>query len=66
MSQCLRALGVLAEDLGSVPRTHMRVHNHLYLQFQGSDSLFSSPCAPGIDVMHIHTSKKNIHTLKIK
>ena len=33
---CLLAiLTALAEDLGSIPSTHMAVHNHMELQFQG-------------------------------
>lgn len=35
MAQWLRALAASTEDLDSVPRTHMVVHNHLYLQFRG-------------------------------
>jgi hypothetical protein len=31
----LRALAVLAEDLGSVPSTHTGAHSLLLLQFQG-------------------------------
>ena len=34
MSQQLRALAALAEDVGSVPSTHMMVYNHLLLMFQ--------------------------------
>jgi hypothetical protein len=33
MTQKLRALAALAEDLGSAPSTHMAVHNSLQLQF---------------------------------
>jgi hypothetical protein len=38
MPQKLRALAALAEDLGSVPSTHMAVHIYLKLQFQGIQS----------------------------
>lgn len=34
MAQEVRALFALAENLGSVPWTHMMAHNHLKLQFQ--------------------------------
>lgn len=40
MAQPLRALVTLAELLGSVPSPHMVACDHLYLQFQGSDTLF--------------------------
>lgn len=33
--ECLRAPFALAEDPGMVSRTHMVVHNHLWLHFQG-------------------------------
>lgn len=32
MAQHLRALKALAEDLGSIPDTHMADHNHLSFQ----------------------------------
>ena len=35
MAQQLRALTVIAEDLGLVPNTHMVAHNCLWLKFQG-------------------------------
>jgi len=34
MAQQLGALAALAEDIGSIPSTHMTTHNHLSLQFQ--------------------------------
>ena len=39
MARWLRALGVLAEDLGLVPSTYMVVHNNPYLQFRCSNIL---------------------------
>lgn len=41
MAWQLGALDALAEDLGSILRTHMTAHNHLKLQLQGD--LMSSP-----------------------
>lgn len=35
MSTRLRALIVLAEDLGSIHNSHMAAHKHLSVQFQG-------------------------------
>lgn len=41
MAQRSRAPIPLTEDLDSVLSTHMVTHNHLQLQFQGSEQLFS-------------------------
>ena len=41
----LRGMAALPEDPGSIPITHMAAHNHLKLQFQGSDALFWLPQA---------------------
>lgn len=34
LDQCLREFFALSEDNGSVPNTHVVIHNDLYLQFQ--------------------------------
>lgn len=59
MAHQFRALAIPAGDLGFVPRTHMVVLNHLYLQFRGG-------LMPSIDLLRnqactwytcIHTGK---------
>lgn len=35
VAQQLRAIAALAEGTGSIPSTHVAVHNHLQLQSQG-------------------------------
>lgn len=40
ISQLLQALGVLPENLGLVPRTHMTAHVFSIFSTQGSDVLF--------------------------
>jgi hypothetical protein len=47
MAQWLRACVALAEEPSLVPDTHMVIHNHLSVQFQGSDALFRTPKALG-------------------
>lgn len=39
-AQEVPTLAVLAEDPDSVHSTHMAAHSYLYLQFQGSETLF--------------------------
>jgi hypothetical protein len=41
MAWQITALAFLPEDLGLIPRTYMKAHNHMTLQFQG-DPMFSS------------------------
>lgn len=36
MTQTLRALLVLPEDMGSIPSNHVAANNHLLLHFQGT------------------------------
>jgi hypothetical protein len=37
MVQRLRAPPILAEDLGSIPSTHIMAHSHLQFQLRGFD-----------------------------
>lgn len=52
----LRATFALAEDLGSVPRTHMVANSHLYV------TSVSGILLPGAHVVHRHTGRQNTHT----
>ena len=63
MAQKLRTLAALAENPGSVPNNHMAAHNHVYLQFQASNTLFWLPRASSIHMVYTHESK---HTYKMK
>lgn len=47
---------VLAENLGSIPITHMTVHNHLKLQVKESGTLLCEHRMHGVKYMFHHTS----------
>lgn len=57
MSQRLRALGVLSEDLGLLPCTHMAAHNKLYFNSRGSNSLLLSLKMPAMHRVCKHTHR---------
>lgn len=59
----LRALDILTEDQGSVPRTHIAVHNCL-LTTVSEDLMptFQPLWAPDMDVVHRYPRRPNIHT----
>lgn len=57
-------LSVLKTDLSSVASTHMVAHNCPYLQFEGSNALWS-PWAPGIYVVYKYIFQWNAY-LKTK
>lgn len=46
MALRLRALATLGENVGSVPRTHTVVPNHLQLQFEGIQCSLLTPYRP--------------------
>lgn len=48
--QWLRTLAILAEDPGSIPSTHMVLHNHLSLQSQG----IQCPLLNSVAIRHTH------------
>lgn len=59
VTQQLRALSALPENLSSILRTHMVTHNHLYLKSQEnltptSDFLWHQACKYYTD-MHLNT-----------
>jgi hypothetical protein len=61
MAQWFRALVALAEDLDSIPSTHMIVLNSSY---KGSSTTFPPPGAPGTHLTccpYIHADKTLIH-----
>lgn len=55
----------VAEDLGSVSRTHMVADNHLWLQFQRVRCALIDSVGTR-HVLHIHTYRRSIHTHNIK
>lgn len=57
MDQQLRAFVARAEDLGSIPNTHMLAKNYFYLQFPGIQCLLLTPNTQ----VHIYTCMKNTH-----
>jgi hypothetical protein len=59
MSQWLKALAAVAEDLGSVHSTHMMAYSHPYCQFQGIQPSFltSSGTRLTYDGQNRHTAK---------
>ena len=56
MSQRLRELAALSEDLGSIPSTHTVAHGCLYPQFQGYTTLSWPLWTP--DIQMVHTQKQ--------
>jgi hypothetical protein len=64
----LRALDVLPEDFGSIPRTHMVAHNCLQSPKGSKQKAFSALLwpvrAPGMHIVHRHMWGQNIHTNK--
>lgn len=67
MSQQLKALDAIAEDVDLIYNTHMTAHNSLYLQLKGSlpSSSFHGKCT---HTRHIHICRENtpVHKLKVK
>lgn len=63
----LRALGSLAEDPSSIPRTHITAHNGLKLQPQEicHPLLAPSDRRHGGGVVHKHTYREDTHVHKI-
>jgi hypothetical protein len=43
-AQLCRILVALAEDLGSIPNSHMVAHNHPQFQFPGDPTASYKPC----------------------
>jgi hypothetical protein len=62
MAQWLKALTALTESLGSVPSTHSSRHNHLYLEFPGSQCSLWSPWAPDFYIVHREMKAKPSYT----
>lgn len=60
MTQKLRVLVALLEDLGSLSSAHVAA------QFQEIQSAFLASTAPGTQVVRRHTCKQNTDTLKKK
>jgi hypothetical protein len=56
MAQWLKPLATLPEDTVLVPSPNIVAHNHLYFQFQGSNTLFWPLWAAGM-----HANKTLIH-----
>lgn len=61
MVQQLRTLVAFAENVHSVPRTHMVVHNHPQFQFQGTGQFLLTP----VGTKHTHILRQNIRTHKL-
>lgn len=64
MTQRLRTLGILQEDLGSVPRTYMAAPTHAELQCQGINPILLTSTG----TRHVHgtrTCRQMTHTHKM-
>jgi hypothetical protein len=66
MAQCLGALAVLAENLGSIPGTQIEAHNCLQLQFQGIQCPLLASMDTGKRVVSLYTFRQDPYTYEIK
>ena len=65
MAQKLRALAVLAEDLGSVPSSHTVPHNCLLTPVSGNAKPSFDFCRHCTHVIHLYMQVKHSHAEKI-
>jgi hypothetical protein len=59
IAHLLRPLTALPEDLGSIPSTHVAVHNSLQLQFQEIKYLLLASMQ---HILYVHEYKQSTHT----
>lgn len=66
MAQLLREIITLAEDMTLIPSTHTAAHSLPQPQFQGTQRPLLPLQVWDMHVVHIHTSRQNTDTRKIK